>query len=53
MIYRAVCERLGMMDRITDAFECFHQMATELGGEMDLYDERSEWALGGVIAHRV
>ena len=35
-----------MIDRVTDAVECFHQMETELGGVMNLHGEHSEWALG-------
>ena len=41
-----MCEHLEMMDRPTDAGECFHQMTTELGGEMNLHGEYLEWALG-------
>ena len=44
MIYRAICERLETMDRITDAVECFDQMTTELGVSMNL--RAWKWALG-------
>ena len=47
MIYRAVCERLEMMDRVTDAVDCFHQMTSEL----NLHDEHLEWILGEWSAH--
>ena len=46
MIYRVVCERLETMDHVTDAVECFNQMTSELGGEMNLHGEHLEWALG-------
>ncbi|KAF8552627.1 hypothetical protein OG21DRAFT_1498291 [Imleria badia] len=40
-IYRAVCERLEAIDRITDATECFHQIVSEL----DTRGEQAKWAL--------
>ena len=46
MIYRVLCERLETMDRVTDAVECFHQMTSALGGEINLDGEQSDWALG-------
>ena len=45
-IYWALCDHLETTDRVTDAVECFHQMTAELGGEMNLHGEHSEWALG-------
>ena len=40
-IYQATVERLEATDRIADAVQCFHQMTSELGENMD-----PEWALG-------
>ena len=40
-IYQAIVERLEATDRIADAVECFHQMTSELGENIDL-----EWVLG-------
>ena len=40
-IYQAIVERLKATNRIADAAECFHQMTSELGEEIDL-----EWVLG-------
>ena len=45
MIYQVVCECLEVTDRVMDAVECFHQMASDLGREMNLHGE-SEWAIG-------
>ncbi|KAF8552314.1 WD40 repeat-like protein [Imleria badia] len=42
-VYRAICERLETIDRITDAFECVKQLTTELGGENHLHGEHLEW----------
>ncbi|KAF8550490.1 hypothetical protein OG21DRAFT_1513946 [Imleria badia] len=42
-IYRAICERLETIDRITDAFECVKQLTTELGGENNLHGGCLEW----------
>ncbi|KAF8127986.1 hypothetical protein EV363DRAFT_1171198, partial [Boletus edulis] len=46
MIYRAVCERLEMVDRITDAVECFHEMTSGLGGEVYMIGPMTEWVCG-------
>jgi hypothetical protein len=43
-IYRAVCERLETIERITDAIECFHGMANELAGEIQ--GKEAKWVLG-------
>ena len=43
-IYRAVCERLETIDRITDAVECFHHITSGLGGKIILHGEHSGWA---------
>jgi hypothetical protein len=43
-IYRALCERLERIKRITDATECFYAMANELAWEMQ--DEGAKWVLG-------
>ena len=40
-VYQALVERLEVTDRIADAIECFHQMTSELGENIDL-----EWVLG-------
>ena len=49
-IRQSLCEALHAAGRTKDAVECFHQMTTEFGGEfggdMTLYGEDSEWALG-------
>ena len=39
-IYRVVCEHLENTDRLTGAVECFHQMTTELGRNMNLRGEQ-------------
>ncbi|KAF8128175.1 hypothetical protein EV363DRAFT_1170862 [Boletus edulis] len=43
MIYRVVCERLEMIDRVTDAVECFLEMMSELGGEIYMSEPLTEW----------
>ena len=43
-IYRAVCERLETTERLTDAIECFHGMANELGRE--IRGKEATWVLG-------
>ncbi|KAG8221675.1 WD40-repeat-containing domain protein [Butyriboletus roseoflavus] len=43
MIYRAICERLEMVDRIMDATECVHEMANELAQEIQ--GEEVKWVL--------
>ena len=45
-IYRAICERLEAIDRITDAIECFHEMMSELGGEVYMSGPMTEWVSG-------
>ena len=40
-IYQAIVEHLEATDRIADPVQCFHQMTSELGENMNL-----EWALG-------
>ncbi|KAF8127262.1 hypothetical protein EV363DRAFT_491491 [Boletus edulis] len=44
-VYRAICERLEMIDRIADAVECFHEMMSELGEETKGHDEYRDWVL--------
>ncbi|KAF8436001.1 hypothetical protein L210DRAFT_3505979 [Boletus edulis BED1] len=44
-IYRAICDRLEVIDRIADAMECFHEMMSELGGETKGNDEYRAWVL--------
>ena len=43
-VYRAICERLEAIDRITDAAECFHKMENELGWKR--HDEEAKWITG-------
>ena len=45
-MYRAICERLEMIDHVLDASNCFHQMVNELAGEIDMHDEQAKWVLG-------
>ena len=42
--YHAICERLEVIGRITDAAECFHRMESELGPER--HDEQAKWTAG-------
>ena len=44
MIYRALCESLETIDRVTDAVACFHQMKNELVQEAE--GEQADWILG-------
>ncbi|KAF8553280.1 hypothetical protein OG21DRAFT_1267504 [Imleria badia] len=44
-IYRALCERLEALGRVTDAIQCFPQMVDELGEETNLHGENLEWFL--------
>ena len=46
-VYQVVCERLEMLDRIVDAFDCSQQMMSKFGGETNLPKEHLEWARGG------
>ena len=46
MIYQVVCERLETVDRMMDAADCFHQLVSELAGEIHLHDEQEKWACG-------
>ena len=46
MIYRAICERLEMIDYALEAAECFHQMVNELAGEISTHDEQTKWVHG-------
>ena len=43
-IYRAICERLETIHRITHASECFRQMVDELAREIQ--GEGAKWILG-------
>ena len=45
-IYRVICERLAMVDHMTDAGECFRQMVDELAEQTNAHDEQAEWVLG-------
>lgn len=44
--YRAVCEHLEKIDRVTDASECCHQMVGELTEKTSVLDEEVGWVLG-------
>ena len=46
VIYQAICERLEVIDHITDATKCFLQMTGELGKQMNSNRDLREWALG-------
>lgn len=46
MTYRVVIERLKIIFRIADAVECFHQMTSKLGEEIDRNHENRKWSLG-------
>ena len=45
-IYRVVCERLEAVDPVTDAVECFHEMMSELEGEVYMSGPMTEWVSG-------
>ena len=45
-MYRALCENLKMINRITDAIDCFHQMSSELAGVTTTDGEQAQWAVG-------
>jgi hypothetical protein len=45
-IYRAICERLQAIDRVTDAIECFHEMMSELEGEVYMSGPATAWVSG-------
>lgn len=46
-IYRAICESLEAIDRISDASMCFLQVGDELAKEAITRGELGEWVLGG------
>ena len=45
-IYRAICECLEAIDRISDASTCFLQVVDELAREAIMHGELAEWVLG-------
>ena len=45
-IRQRLCESLYAAGRMKDAVECFHQITSELVGEMNLQGEHSKWVLG-------
>ena len=45
-IYRVICERLEVIDRVTDGIECFLEMMSELGGEVYMSGPMTEWVSG-------
>ena len=48
-IYRVICERLKAIDRVTDAIECFHEMMSELAGEVYMSGPMTEWVSGEFV----
>ena len=52
-IYRAVCERLEAIERVTDAIECFDEMMSGLGGEVYLSGPMTEWVSGEFMFYLV
>ena len=48
-IYRVICERLEVIDRVTDGIECFLEMMSELGGEVYLSEPMFEWVSGEFV----
>ncbi|KAG9317999.1 hypothetical protein JVU11DRAFT_59 [Chiua virens] len=45
-IYRVTCEHLEMIDRITDAGECFCQMMIEMATKINAHDsDEADWVL--------
>ena len=38
-----------MSDHVTDAIECFHEMMTELGGEVYMSGPMTEWVSGEFV----
>ncbi|KAG8214862.1 hypothetical protein J3R82DRAFT_10029 [Butyriboletus roseoflavus] len=45
-IYRAICEHLESINRITDTSECFRQMVDEFAEQTHAHHEQAEWVLG-------
>ena len=45
-IYRAICERLEMLDRLTDAIECSDQMESDTAVETNARGGQEKWVLG-------
>ena len=43
VVYRTICERLEVTDRILDATECFKEMVGELGEEVYTNGLMTEW----------
>ena len=48
-VYRVICERLEAIYRVTDAIECFLEMMSELGGEVDMNGPMIEWLSGKFV----
>ena len=46
LVYRVVCDILGVDGRLTQAIECFRQMQTELPEDTNIHDGRAQWELG-------
>ena len=51
-IYRAICERLETINRVTDTIECFYKMMGELGGEVYTSGPMTEWVSGEFVFYR-
>jgi hypothetical protein len=43
-VYQTICERLETVNHITDAIECFHEMANELAQQME--GKEAKWVFG-------
>ena len=46
MVYRIMCEGLERAEGITDAVDCFHQMANEVAENAITQGEQAEWFRG-------
>ena len=51
IIYRAICERLEAIGHVTDAIDCFHEMISELGGDVYMSRPMTEWVSGEFMFH--
>ena len=43
-VYQALCERLETLNHVTDATECFHDMARNL--EQETNNRQAKWIAG-------
>ena len=44
-----MCERLEAFHRVTDAIKCFHEMMSELRGEVYMSGPMTEWVSGELV----